>query len=370
MKNLREGYTTGTCAAAAAKTGALVLLKKLMPEKVSVELIKGGFLEIPVKDIVLENKSVIVTVEKDGGDDPDITHGKDIVVKTTIITTNNKKQDIKISAGKGVGIVTKPGLPVPPGEPAVNPGPRKMLEVNLKEFYRDNYEFHLEISVPEGEELAKKTLNPHLGILGGISILGTTGIVKPMSEEAFKESLVPQLRTAKALGNKAVVLTPGNIGMESAVKAGIPEDAVVITSNFIGYMLENALELGFTDIVLWGHIGKIVKVAGGNFYTHNRISDSRMEILTAYLALRKAPFELIEKVIFQITTEGAWKVIEEYGFEAVSEDIAENASKRSERYLFSQAVVGTVLLKDREEVLFINQRTREIGERAGWNILL
>lgn len=370
MKELKEGYTTGTCATAAARAGVVALLRGEISKTIKVKLIKGDYLDIPIKNIeVLGKDLVTVTVVKDGGDDPDITHGKDIVVTTTFRNNPLKKDDVIFSAGKGVGIVTKPGLPIEPGEPAINPNPRKMIIENLKEFFNEDLEFHVEISVPEGELLAKKTLNPHLGIIGGISILGTTGIVKPMSEEAFKDSLVPQIKTTKALGYKAVVLTPGNIGMEAAVKNGIPRDAIVITSNFIGYILEHSLEIGFENIILWGHIGKLVKVAGGNFYTHNRISDSRMEILAAYLALNNAPNELIKKVMDEITTEGAYKIISEAGYDLIWKEIAEKASDRSERYLFSQAKIGTVLMKDRNEILYVNKRAKEIGETAGWNIL-
>lgn len=368
MKKLREGYTTGTCAVAGAKAGALALLDGTIVDKIKVKLIKGEILEIPIKNIEIIDNIAIVTVVKDGGDDLDVTHGNDIVTKVSIFENLKKKEDVIFSAGIGVGIITKPGLPISPGEPAINPKPREMIINNLEEFFKEDREFHIEISVPEGEKLGKKTLNPHLGIIGGISILGTTGIVKPMSEEAFKTSLVPQLKTTKALGFQAVVLTPGNIGMESAVKVGIPKDAIVITSNFIGYMLEHAVDIGFKDIILWGHIGKLVKIAGGNFYTHNRISDSRMEILATHLALAEAPYDLIKKVVNEVTTEGAWKVISENGYDFIKEEIAENVSKRSERYLFSQARVGTVLLKNREDILYINQRSKEIGAEAGWDI--
>lgn len=368
MKKLREGYTTGTCAVAGAKAGVLALLNSNTMEYIEVKLIKGEILNIPLKNIDIVDNQAIVTVVKDGGDDLDVTHGHDIIVKVSIIKNIQKKEDVIFSAGIGVGIITKPGLPIPPGEPAINPKPREMIINNLREFFKEDLEFHIEISVPEGEKLAKKTLNPHLGIIGGISILGTTGIVKPMSEEAFKTSLVPQLKTTKALGYEAVILTPGNIGMESAIKVGIPKDAIVITSNFIGYMLENALDIGFKNIILWGHIGKLVKIAGGNFYTHNRISDSRMEILATHLALVEAPYDLIKKVVKEVTTEGAWEVISANNFEFIKKEIAENVSKRSEKYLFSQAKVGTVLLKNREDILYINERSREIGAKAGWDI--
>lgn len=368
MKKLREGYTTGSCAVAGAKAGALALLEGLISKTVSIKLVKGERLNIPIKNLEIIGDTAVVTVVKDAGDDIDVTHGHDIIVNLSIVKTPEKKNDVIFSSGIGVGTITKPGLPIPPGEPAINPGPRKMIIDNLKDFFKDDLEFHVEINVPKGEELAKKTLNPHLGIIGGISILGTTGIVKPMSEEAFKVSLVPQLKTTKALGYKAVILTPGNIGLESAVKAGVPRDAIVTTSNFIGYMLENALDIGFENIIIWGHIGKLVKLAGGNFYTHNRISDSRMEILIAHLALAKAPHDLLLKILDEVTAEGAWKVIEENNFEFIKKTIAEDVSKRCEKYLFSEANVGTVLLKNREDLLYINEKAKEIGEKAGWII--
>ncbi len=370
MKKMREGYTTGSCVSAAARAGALLLSGQEKIDKVKIQLVKEGTLEIPLDSIEFLPDGVKVRVIKDGGDDPDITHGHIIEVITRFIERQGQYEDFIFRAGKGIGIVTKPGLPVAPGNPAINPGPQIMLKKNLEEFFSLDKTIDLEISVPDGEELAKKTLNPHLGIIGGISILGTTGIVKPMSEEAFKVSLVPQLKTAKALGYKAIVLTPGNIGMESAMRAGVPRDAMVITSNFIGYMLENALDVGFEEIILWGHIGKLVKIAGGNFYTHNRISDSRMEILMAHLALNGAPRELIEEVSQQITTEAAWDLIEKNNYGHIAPGIAEKASDRSEKYLFSQARVGTVLLKNRDDFLFANKRSIEIGEKAGWELSL
>ncbi len=369
MKDLKEGFTTGTCAAAAAKAAAVCYFQKKQLSVVDVKLPQGSILQIPVKKTEIINSGVMVTITKDAGDDPDITHGKDILVFLQVLHHKHHAEPLILKGGEGVGTVTKPGLPVDVGQPAINPNPRKMITENLRMFFSDDYQLVVEIIVPEGKELAKKTLNPHLGIIDGISILGTTGIVKPMSEEAFKVSLVPQLKTAKALGYNTIVLTPGNIGMESAVAHGVPEDAVVITSNFIGYMLENALDIGFTKIILWGHIGKLVKVAGGIFNTHNRMADARMEIITSVLALHGAPKELLEKVMDQITTEAVQQIIEENDYHHIWMDIADKATTRAERYLFSEAEVGIVLLKNRKDIICINKRAKEIGEYAQWNFL-
>ena len=372
MKELREGYTTGTCAAAAAKAAAIAIFRDQLPSEAEVTLLQGQILKIPVKNVeVLEKgREAKATVIKDAGDDPDITHGKEIVVTLRVLpaTDIHIKNDsyIEFTAGEGVGTVTKPGLPVPVGEPAINPNPRRMIQENLTDFLTTDRVLQVEISVPEGAALARKTLNPHLGILGGISILGTTGIVKPMSEEAFKVSLVPQLKKARAMEYETIVLTPGNIGLETAVKYGIPRDAIAVTSNFIGYMLENAADSGFPRILLWGHMGKLIKVSGGNFYTHNRISDSRMEIIAAALALQQAPVSLIKEVLEHVTTEGAYQSVEGKGYDAIWPYLAEQASIRAERFLFSRSQVGAVFFKDREGLLCMDQRAKEILELEGW----
>ena len=418
MKVLREGYTTGTCAAAAAKAAAIFYFTRKNTDSVDVILPRGETLRIPVSQITeLSDGSVLVTVIKDAGDDPDITNGKEIQVKLTVTTYANPDSDgsqdsastnfdldsatatdraglkdsegktdpglsqnsasrailsdepLILRAGEGVGTVTKPGLPVAVGEPAINPNPRKMISENLSQYLSADHQLTVEVIVPEGKALAQKTLNPHLGIIGGISILGTTGIVKPMSEEAFKVSLVPQLKTAFALGYRTIVLTPGNIGMESAVASGIPEDAIVITSNFIGYMLENAVDIGFANIILWGHLGKLVKIAGGIFDTHNRVADARMEIIATALALEGAPKELITTITEQITTEAAETIVAKHQYGQIWEKIADKASLRAERFLFSRARVGVVLLKDRQNIICINKKAKEIGAAAQWNFL-
>lgn len=188
-------------------------------------------------------------------------------------------------AGLGIGKVTEAGLSIPPGEPAINPGPRKMMTKVVRELLPEGYGCDITISIPKGVELAKKTLNPILGIEGGISVIGTTGVVRPMSEEGFKNSLTPQISVAKANGFDDIIFVPGKIGENIASKLNLPAKAMVQTSNFIGHMLEFTADEGIKSVLLFGHLGKLVKVAGGIFYTHSKIADARLEILASYAAL-------------------------------------------------------------------------------------
>jgi len=366
-KKLREGYTTGACAAAAAKAAAKALIEQIYLKSINISLPMGRTVEFLVHEVQFTENWASCYVIKDAGDDPDITHGVHIIAK--VAKKNNP--GIELKGGEGVGIVTKPGLPVEVGKAAINPTPYQMITNEVLEVLTtSSFGLDIEISVPGGAELAKKTLNSHLGIEGGLSILGTTGIVKPMSEEAYKKSLIPQLKVIYALGNKTVVLTPGNIGMKSAENYGIPGEVICQTSNFIGYMLEESVKIGFTRLILWGHPGKLVKIACGNFHTHNRVSDGRMETLAAHLAVLGAPKVLIEKILNCTTTERAISLIKEYNREAVWDIICKKISLRAERYVFNKVRIGTVLLKDRNNILAFDTSAQKIGEELGWPALL
>ena len=368
MKNkLKTGFTTGVCAAACAKAATLMLIEQKLVKEISITLPLGEEVLLPIYEGSFSTVSACCYTVKDAGDDPDITHGAKIIANVRQIS----KKEIKIFAGKGVGIVTKPGLPIAVGEPAINPIPRRMIISEVEKVLNDvNVGVEIEISIPEGEKLAQRTLNPQLGIIGGLSILGTTGIVKPMSEEAYKDSLVPQLKIVRALGNEAIVLTPGNIGQKIAIRNGINKDIICQTSNFIGFMLEGCVREGFEKILLWGHPGKLLKVAAGNFHTHNRVSDGRMETLGVYLALLKAPQKLIKEVLECATTDHAMEIIEDRGYQHVWDIICGKISLRAQKHLYNQVKVGTVLLKGREDILTLDSNGREIGEEIGWQVLL
>ena len=387
-KRLRGGYTTGACVAAGAKAAALYMQDSLTADVVEITALDGTRLMIPIKKIERLDDGrlpegalppvIRAEVVKDAGDDPDITNGTSVFVTLTLARSEDdlkavpgvsvRHENILFEAGEGIGHATKPGLSLSVGEPAINPGPRQLVHNSLLEAFGSPRPCRVRIDIPGGRELAKKTLNPVLGIEGGISIIGTTGVLRPMSEEAFKESLVPQIKVARAAGFDTQIFVPGKIGERIAASWGLPEAGMVQTSNFIGYMLEAAAEIGLKRILLFGHIGKLAKVAAGVFHTHNRVGDARLEVLAAYSGAMGMPGEGIERILGAVTTEEALPVIGEYGLEKVYEVIAARASYRAERLIFNKVQVGTVLVTLQGELLGMDDRAREIGGDFGWNI--
>ena len=382
-KRLRGGYTTGACVAAGAKAAALYMQDSLTADVVEITALDGTRLMIPVKKIeklAEDSLAPVIRAEvvKDAGDDPDITNGTSVFVTLILARSEDdlkavpgvsvRHEHILFEAGEGIGHATKPGLSLSVGEPAINPGPRQLVHNSLLEAFGSPRPCRVRIDIPAGRELAKKTLNPVLGIEGGISIIGTTGVLRPMSEEAFKESLVPQIKVARAAGFDTQIFVPGKIGERIAASWGLPEAGMVQTSNFIGYMLEAAAEIGLKRILLFGHIGKLAKVAAGVFHTHNRVGDARLEVLAAYSGAMGMPSEGIERILGAVTTEEALPVIGEYGLERVYERIAARASYRAERLIFNKVQVGTVLVTLQGELLGMDDRAREIGGDFGWNI--
>ena len=387
-KRLRGGYTTGACVAAGAKAAALYMQDSLTADAVEITALDGTRLMIPIKKIERLDDGrlpegalppvIRAEVVKDAGDDPDITNGTSVFVTLTLARSEDdlkavpgvsvRHENILFEAGEGIGHATKPGLSLSVGEPAINPGPRQLVHNSLLEAFGSPRPCRVRIDIPAGRELAKKTLNPVLGIEGGISIIGTTGVLRPMSEEAFKESLVPQIKVARAAGFDTQIFVPGKIGERIAASWGLPEAGMVQTSNFIGYMLEAAAEIGLKRILLFGHIGKLAKVAAGVFHTHNRVGDARLEVLAAYSGALGMPGEGIERILGAVTTEEALPVIGEYGLEKVYEVIAARASYRAERLIFNKVQVGTVLVTLQGELLGMDHRAREIGGDFGWSI--
>ena len=313
-RKLRLGYTTGSCAAAAAKASAYMLLSGKVVDYINLMTPKGISLHLEVLDVEWGRGFVSCAIRKDAGDDPDVTDGVLIYAKVSYHRESsfseqyNKNQNkIYIGAGVGVGIVTKPGLEQPQGAPAINRVPRQMITEELTrlcKYYQVSQCLDVEISVPQGVDLAEKTFNPRLGIMGGISILGTTGIVEPMSESALISSIHLELKQQAELGKKSLVVTPGNYGQEFLQKH-FPlkiEDAVKC-SNFVGETIDYAAELGIEDILFVAHIGKFIKVAGGIFQTHSKIADARVEILTANAVLAGASQSLLKELMQVVTTE-------------------------------------------------------------------
>ena len=337
-KFLQSGYTTGACAAAGVKAALILLTTDKVVDAVEIIALDGTPLKIPVKNVEKISDSIRAEVIKFSGDDPDITNG------VSVFTTVRRIFDDKIvfRAGLGVGTITKPGLQLKIGEPAINPAPRRLIKNVAAEFNISGLE--VEISIPAGVELAKKTLNPVLGVEGGLSIIGTTGVLRPMSEDAFKNSLVPQIDVAKAAGFSELVFVPGKIGENIAKKLGFKDGEIIQTSNFIGFMLEEAAEREISKIILCGHLGKLVKVAAGVFHTHNRVADARLETLAAYAAAEGLSASEVQKILDANTTEDAAQIISANNLEHVYKKIAARASLRAERYVFCKLKVGTILV--------------------------
>ena len=334
---LKSGYTTGACAAAGVKAALIFLTSREIVREVEITALDETKLQIPIAKVEKIGEKIRVEVIKYSGDDPDITNG--VSIFTTVKKTSG--DGIFFIAGKGVGKVTKKGLQVPVGEPAINPGPRQLIKNVAEEFKVGGLE--VEISIPAGVELAKKTLNPVLGIEGGISVIGTTGVLRPMSEEAFKNSLVTQIDVAKAAGHDTLVFVPGKIGETIAKKLGFPSESIIQTSNFIGFMLEKAADRSIKKIILCGHIGKLIKVAAGIFHTHNRVADARLETLAAYSAAEGLNAEGVKKILSASTTEEAMEIITTNHLETVYKKIAERVSFRAERYVFEKVEIGVIL---------------------------
>jgi len=361
---LRSGITTGSCAAAAAKAAVLAWLGT-PSTTVEVTTPQGQSICIPVASSMANAHGGMASIVKDAGDDPDITNG----VTITAVVTIGDVPGIIINAGAGVGRVTKPGLTIPVGEPAINPGPRRMIILAMEEVLPPGKGVAVTISIPEGDKLAEHTLNPVLGIIGGLSILGTTGIVEPMSEEAYKSSLVPQISVVQALGFDKIVFVPGKIGQNIAVnRFGLPAELTVQTSNFVGYMLENAVRCGIREVLLFGHIGKIVKVAAGIFHTHNRVADARMETLAAYAAAHGAQPQTVRDILACVTTEAAMPIVEENGLMEIYQALAGRASERAKRYVFGELSIGTAIVTMDGKLLGMDDGAREIGGKMGWSI--
>ncbi len=312
-KRLRLGYTTGSCAAAAAKAAAYMLLSGGLKEEISLLTPKGIFLTLKVEEIRRSEKSVSCAIRKDSGDDPDVTDGTRIFAAVT----KSRIPGVQIDGGAGIGRVTKPGLDQKVGSAAINSVPRSMIRENVEEVMA-LFDYHggisVTVSAPEGEMLAKKTFNPRLGIVGGISILGTSGIVEPMSEQALIETIRVELRQRRESGARYVLLTPGNYGSDFIRDTlGLKETQFVQVSNFIGDAIDICRELGFSGAMLIGHIGKLVKIGGGMLNTHSKYGDCRMEILAAQAGAEGLPQEKLREMLECVSCDEGLRILQEAG---------------------------------------------------------
>lgn len=329
-KAYRKGYTTGSCATAAAKVAALMILRQQIIHQISILTPSGVTLHLNVEEPLIHGNQATAAIRKDGGDDVDVTHGM-------LIYAHVKLRDdahITITGGTGIGKVTQKGIGLPIGHSAINKTPLQTIEAAVREVLGPERGADVVIFAPEGEERALRTYNSRLGILGGISILGTTGIVTPMSEESWKRTLAIELEQKRENGLDKVIFVPGNHG-ERFVREQLQVDTqlVVTMSNFVGYMLQEAERLAFRHVVMVGHLGKLIKVAAGIFHTHSHIADGRMETLVTHLALAGASNELLQQVYHCLTTEAAMELIAQAGYESVYDAIATRIVERVQQML-------------------------------------
>ncbi len=354
-KPLRNGYTTGTCAAAAAK-GAVLALLGHSPKEVPVSLPQGKTVTIPLHKRWSEDGIQNCTVIKDGGDDPDVTHGAVIGACIKTIPAKEKRRGgslkVVIKGGTGVGRVTKPGLPVKAGEAAINPVPRKMIRRSIREaFAQDTLSLHslngveVTIFVPQGQELAKKTFNPRLGIFGGISILGTTGIVKPFSHQAYRETISYGLDIARAAGAKETVLSTGGMSERFARRQfpSIKEEAFIQMGDYVGYALNQTLKKGFRRTTIAAFMGKLAKIAAGSTYTHARSFPLDIALLVSLGKELNLPGNLLQKISRSITARGVLEILLKYKAYQLIDALCQKAVKSLYQMVQNKGTIHLVL---------------------------
>lgn len=306
VEGMRRGFTTGTSAQAASVAAARMLLSGEIVQEVTITLKDGRRLTIPVVNPVIGENSASCGVIKDAGDDDDITHGAEFRSEVSF----QDEPGVLIRGGVGVGRVTKKGLPIPPGESAINPNPRKRISEDLEALSPEGRGFQVVLSIPRGEELAKKTWNPRLGIEGGLSIIGTTGVVEPRSSSAYKASIALALKVLKADGWETAPLAFGYVGeLYYSRSRGWGENQVVKFGDHFGFTLDSAAGKKFGKIVIAGHVGKMSKVAAGLFNTHWSYGDARLETVAAFAAAAGAGKETVRTLLNLKTAEAAVAVI-------------------------------------------------------------
>ena len=365
QKLLRCGYTTGTCAALGAAGAARLLLTGRTPDSVVLRTPKGLVVEVAPLFCRLTAAGAECAIEKDGGDDVDVTTGLAIVATVEL---RPESPDICIDGGVGVGRVTKPGLDQPVGAAAINHVPRQMITDALRrEAASADYHggFAVTLSIPEGEAVAKRTFNPHIGVTGGLSILGTSGIVEPMSQQAILDTIQLEMNQAalRAGNPKRLILAPGNYGLDYLHEtypdfAAIP---VVKTSNFIGDTLDMAASAGFEEVLLVGHVGKLVKVAGGILNTHSHTADCRTELFCTHAALCGAGRDTCAALYDAATTDACLDILDAAGLRApVLESLLQAIQLHLDRRAADAFRVGAVLFSNQHGPLGLTPTAKEL----------
>ena len=365
QKWLRCGYTTGTCAALAAAGAARLLLTGRRPAALALTTPKGWEVEVEPAALAREGEAARCAVRKDAGDDPDVTHG--MLVWAAVRLT--KAPGVVIDGGEGVGRVTRPGLDQPMGAAAINSVPRRMIARAVQaELDAAGWPGGAEVtvSIPGGAEAARRTFNPLLGIEGGLSVLGTSGIVEPMSEQAILDTIETELRQAAALGAAGrLLLTPGNYGADFLARHGLDGLGVpaVRCSNFIGEALDMAAALAFRQVVLVGHVGKLVKLAGGVMNTHSRTADCRAELFCAHAAAAGADTALCRALLGAATTDACIELLDGAGQRGpVLDSLTAAAQRHLERRAAGAFAVGVALFSNQHGVLGVSPQARTLIE--------
>jgi cobalt-precorrin-5B (C1)-methyltransferase len=351
QKKMRLGFTTGTCAAAATKAAVRMLLSGERIEQVELITPKGIPLQLPVEEISMEQDKVSCAIRKDAGDDPDVTNGAYVYA-----TVEKIEQGFEIEGGEGIGRVTKPGLDQSVGNAAINTVPRQMMTEVMTEAADDyGYEGGLRtvISVPEGKDIAGRTLNEKLGIEGGISILGTSGIVEPMSETALVDTIRAELSMYCAQGKKDLIITPGNYGETFlSEKLSLDLENTVKCSNFIGETIDAACGFGVSSLLLVGHLGKLVKLGSGIMNTHSKYADGRMETLSSCVLLAGGDAELARKMLDCNTTDEAVEVLWTAAFlKPVMEQLMDKIDRALKQRAGERLEIGAIVFSNRFGVL-------------------
>jgi len=359
-KNLRCGYTTGSCATAASKAAAAMLLSGKRIECVRIDTPKGIVLNLEPLEVEIHEDYVICAIRKDSGDDPDDTHG--ILVYSKVEKTAGS--GIELCGGIGVGRVTKPGLACAVGGPAINPTPRKMITTEVGNVMREyGYTGGLKvtISMPAGVEIAKKTFNPRLGIIGGLSVLGTSGIVEPMSEKALVETMYVEINAQKAKGNKNLLVFFGNYGEDftrDVMQLNL-EDAVTC-SNFVGELLDYAVFCGFETLLIIGHSGKLIKLSQGVMNTHSKYADCRTELMALQAMFHGASVEVGKEIYKCLTTDEVTKVLKREGlFEEVIQEVVDRIDYYMQHRVHGKIKTGALMFSN---VYGILGQTRDAEE--------
>lgn len=369
QKKLRFGYTTGSCAAGAARGAARLLLGEDEISEVELMTPKGILLHLEILDRKRSENAASCAVRKDAGDDPDTTNGILVYAEVEKFLIRSDMEDrIVIDGGIGVGRVTKPGLSQKVGEAAINPVPRAMILQAVEEI-ADQYHYEgglkVTISVPEGEKIARKTFNPRLGIVGGISILGTSGIVEPMSEKALIDSIRVEMTQHAAMGEQYMLVTPGNYGADYLREhMELPFEKNIKCSNYVGETIDMAVDMGVKGILFISHIGKFVKVAAGIMNTHSHSADARMEVLCSNAIRAGGDLACARSILQCNTTDEALRVLDE---SHILKETMKEVTDRIHFYLdhrsYQQILLGAVIFSNEYGYLGQTANAAELIEK-------